>query len=403
VEDWARLAKNLRIWDYDITYSQPSLPTPTIDTYSPDLKFFLNHNVEGMFVEFEKPVLADMRDLKVWVLCKLLENPHQNTGDLVRQFTDGYYGAAGIYVRRYLAALQQSVQQTAAEKGMPEITWFSGLPQYSYLTPAFLRQANHIFNQAAASVADDATLSKRVRNARSSVDYAILMLYPKLQKNWTDAGNSVSTMPLNRALIARRLLQTRKEQIDLWYPPEAREAKLKPIEDQINNLATVPLQVPLPDRFKSIPSTDIFVYDFRDADPAYSDFFHDPAAPSQIVKRILIPDSQAKKYKLPMPVGVYAKQQAKTLLTTEIKPEDVSGPGYHWYKIGTVAPTSSSYVFFTWSWHIQTYISDVANAHNPNQQYDVWANIKLDGPLFPYGDPKDKNAVLVDRVVLVKR
>lgn len=399
VEDWARIAKNLRIWDYDITYSQPSLPTPTIDTYAPDLTFFLHHNVEGMFIEFEKPVVADMRDLKVWVLCKLLEDPTQNTDALVREFTDGYYGAAGPYVRQYLAALHEAVQQTARQKGMPEVTWFSALPQYSYLTPEFLLKANHIFDQAAAAVSSDATLSPRVRNARASVDYAILMLYPKLVEN----GSAKNNPWINRELIAKRLWQTRSGQIAMRYPSAAQEAKFLELSKRLTELTTVPEQVPLPDQFKAIPHQNISVYDFRDANPAYSDFFHDPAAPSQIVKRILIPDNQTEKYKLPMPAGVYGVQQKKHLLDGLIKREDVKGPGYHWYKIGAVTPTSSSYVFFTWSWYISLYISDVANAHNPDQQYDVWANIKLDGPLFPHGDPKDKNAVLVDRVVLVKR
>jgi len=393
VEAWAGIAKNLRTWDYDITYIQPGLPTPTLSTYSPDLQFFLNHNVEGMFIEFEKPVVADMRDLKVWVLCKLLEDPSQNTDALVREFTDGFYGAAGPYVRQYLNALQESVNETTAKKGMPEISWFSGLSQYSYLTPEFLLKANRLFDEAAASVSHNATLSQRVRNARAPVDYAILMLYPRLVKDTS----------IDRELIAKRLLQTRNEQITMRYPPRAQEAKRTEYANRIRDLTAVPAQVPLPDQFKTIPSADLHVYDFRDANPAYSEVFHDPEAPSKVVRRLIIPDSQTEKYKLPMPVGIYGQQEKKHLLDSVIKPEEVKGPGYHWYKIGSVAPTSSSYVFFTWSWYIQLYISDAANLRNPDQQYEVWANIKLDGPIFPYGNLHDKNAVLVDRVVLVKR
>src|SRR5690606_35122086 len=116
----------------------------------------------------------------------------------------------------------------------------SGLSQYSYLTPEFLFPANHIFDQAATSVSENATLSQRVRNARASVDYAILMLYPNLVKS--GFGSS-----LNRELIAQRLLQTRNEQITLRYPAEAQEAKRKEFADQIKDLTTVPAQVPLPD------------------------------------------------------------------------------------------------------------------------------------------------------------
>ena len=95
VEEWAKHCKNLRIWDYDITFVQPQSPTPTMQTYLVDLQFFLQHNVQGMFIEFESPLTSDMRDLKLWVLSKLLENPHQDYHALVQEFTNGFYGNQG--------------------------------------------------------------------------------------------------------------------------------------------------------------------------------------------------------------------------------------------------------------------------------------------------------------------
>ncbi len=105
VEQWAKHSKNLRIWDYNITYVQPQSPTPTMQTFPIDLRFFRQHNVEGMFIEFEEPLTSDMRDMKLWVLSKLLENPHQDYNVLVNEFTDGFYGPAGVYIRQYLTAL----------------------------------------------------------------------------------------------------------------------------------------------------------------------------------------------------------------------------------------------------------------------------------------------------------
>ncbi len=72
---WAGVSRNLRIWDYAVTYASPNgMPLPTAHTYGPDYRFYAAHNVEGVFTELEYPVIADLRDFKVWVMMKTLEN-----------------------------------------------------------------------------------------------------------------------------------------------------------------------------------------------------------------------------------------------------------------------------------------------------------------------------------------
>jgi hypothetical protein len=60
------------------------------------------------------------------------------------------------------------------------------------------------------------------------------------------------------------------------------------------------------------------------------------------------------------------------------------------------------YLYFFWSWIIQLDIDSVIDPENPDQEYDIWARIKFEGPAFPHGKEGDKNAVSVERVVLVK-
>ena len=51
---WGRIAKNLRIWDYAVTYTPYyGLPLPTVHTYPIDYRYFAEHNVEGVFTEHE--------------------------------------------------------------------------------------------------------------------------------------------------------------------------------------------------------------------------------------------------------------------------------------------------------------------------------------------------------------
>ena len=112
---WGSIAKNLRIWDYAVTYTPYyGLPLPTAHTYPIDYRYFVEHNVEGVFTEHEYPILADLRDFKIWMMMKLLEDPYRDYDALVQDFTEGFYGPAGAAIRRFLANLQNRLLRPAA-------------------------------------------------------------------------------------------------------------------------------------------------------------------------------------------------------------------------------------------------------------------------------------------------
>jgi hypothetical protein len=237
VENWARICKNLRIWEYELTYFFPQLPLPTMHTYRADLRFYLQHHVDGVFAEFEYPLETDMRDMKLWVLCKLLENPHQNYKALVQEFSDGYYGAAGPYVRQYLTALK-----TAAVKSGASVGAFSGLNTFLYLNTNFLQQADGIYAKAAAAVKNDPVISRRVAVARASVDSAILQRFPLLMKEWLEAGNAEDAFPLDRAAAAERYVQAINAQIALWTPVAEQKTEREKVQKKVDKLTSAKVQ-----------------------------------------------------------------------------------------------------------------------------------------------------------------
>lgn len=409
VEDWAKLTKNLYIWDYNVTFVHPEFPTPTLHTYAPDLKFFRDHNVTGYLTEFEYPIEADLRDLKVWVLCKLLENPDRPTAALVKQFTDGYYGKAGPFVRQYMQLLEKAAEKKDAGGATADITWFAGTGQFTYLTVDFLRQANAIFDRAAQAVGNDQLLTRRVRHARLAVDSAILKRYPRLAAAWARAGQGSAKLPFDRELIARRYQQTWNEQVDMRPKELGREKAKAEVAEEVRNLTTGSSTVTIPEKFRGLPPADVYIYGSTDTRYAGPDplgvrsnglVVLDEGATNGIARRFVIPEDQTEKYKLPMAWGAYANREEKTLITQEVKPEQVPGPGYNWYRLGTVRPTPSTYVFLTWSWWMQT---DIGGDVDPNQDYEVWGHLKFEGPLFPHGKAEDKNAIVLDQYVLVRQ
>ncbi len=397
---WGRIAKNLRIWDYAVTYTpHPGLPLPTVHTYAPDYRYFAEHNVEGVFTEHEYAILADTRDLKIWMMVKLLEDPYRDYDALARDFTDGFYGPAGPTIRRYLADLQ-----SAAENANSNVNWFPPLSQYTYLTLEFLRSAQTTFDQAEKAVASDPVLLRRVRHARLPVDRACLVLWPRIMRQWIAGDGLPEKIPLDRAAIAARCRQTWQAHIDLRYPESQRAAPRAEIDAELTPLLARPAFVPLPERFRNLKPSAIFDFTAEQSgnwqDQAKR--VPDPEAECGITNRLELSQQDVEKYKLPMNWGAYAPTGKHFLGSATIRPEQVPGPGYHWYKLPPVAVPPSTYVYFFWSWIVQFPIESVGDSSRPEEKFEVWAHIKFGGPGFPHGKPGQNSAICVERVIVVR-
>ncbi len=402
---WAAIAPNLRIWDYAVTYAKPrGMPMPSVHTYAPDFQFYAEHNVEGVFTELEYPVRADMRDLKVWMMIKLLEDPYQDYDALLTTFTDGFYGPAGAMVREYLAALEASSQER-----LSYISMGAALPAYHYLTLDFVREAHAIFDRAEAAVADEADLLQRVRHARMPLDRATVGLFRSLSQQWAQQGNDPATIPLDRDAIAARYEQTWTVEAQRRLSGGALERSLAELQDELTRWTSLPAFVPLPEKFADLPPERVF--DFTaDVTRNWKDIVRvvrDEEAESGITNRLEFPteidpeEQSLERYRLPMRWGLYDQINRQGRGGAQIKPEDVPGPGYHWYKMGEYALGPSYYLYFFWSWIIQVDIDSAWDPARPDQKFEIWARVKFEGPAFPHGDEADANAICVERVVLV--
>lgn len=371
-----------------------------MQTYPNDLQFFLNHNVEGLFIELEDPLQSDMRDLKFWVLCKLLEDPNQNYDALVQEFTDGFYGPAGPFVRQYLTALED-----AAQSGAADLFGLVSLPAFNYLKLDFLQESNRIFTSAANAVKGDPVRSQRVRDVRSPVDNAILLSYQNLSREWVEMGHTPESLPLNRDVIAQRLRKTRDEQINLRLPEASRADVIKQSNTVIDELIAIPAYIPIPAKFKDIPADRLFIYNPQ-SPTIYSDrgkVIEEPQADSGFTLRCEIPDAQLDKYKSPpMTWGVYDRIGRRVCSSGTVESDDIPAAGYHWYKLADTVLSGHDYFYFFWSWEIQNDLNDAYDSKTPDARYEIWVNLKFEGPDFPHGQAKDKNAISVNRIVLVK-
>lgn len=397
---WSAITKNLRIWNYAVTYAAPyGLPLPTAQTYAVNYRFFSEHNVEGVFTEHEYPILADLRDFKVWIMMKTLEDPYQDYDALVRTFTEGFYGAAGRAVRDYLNLLQKASEAKPSYLSMGAIP-----PQYRYLTLDFMQEAHGLFEQAEKAVQDDAVLLSRVRHARLPLDRATLVFYLRLQREWAGNGREIGNFPFDRAIVAARCRDTWQTQIERRIPEAQRAEARAEMEAELVPLLAMPTLPPLPQKFRDMPPGAVFDYPAETSrnweDQAKR--VPDPEAESGRANRLELTADEMKQYALPMPWGVYDPVGKQGVLSKVLQPEEVPGPGYHWYLLGECAIGRSYYAYFFWSWNIQVDLEGALDEQHPEQPFEVWASIKFEGPGFPHGRPEQPNAISVERVVLVK-
>ena len=403
---WARIAKNLRIWDYAVTYAQPrGLPYPSVDTYADDFRFYAGHNVEGVFTELEYTITADVRDYKVWMMTKLLENPNADFATLQKDFTDGFYGAAGPYFRTYRAALRRSQDLRKAYIGMSP-----GASAFSFLDFETILTSQRLFDEGDKALAGNDTLLRRWRHARLSLDRATCVRWRQIAGDYKRLGKSMGDFPLDRARIADRIKQTWTEQATMRLTGNGRARSLTQLNEEMVKFTALPTNLSSPAKFRDVPLETIFDFtaDLTRNWQNVVKVVKDPEAESGISNCLTFPNSAGEKqplakYKLPMPWGLYIPLDKNFYAKTDIKPEDVPGAGYHWYKLGTHKLQPSMYLYFFWSWIIQLDIDSASDVNNPDAEFDIWGRIKFTGPAFPHGKADEGNAIWVERVVLVKQ
>ncbi len=407
---WSSIADRLLVWDYAVTYSEKTrgprhatgVPIPTIQTFASDYRFMLAHHVEGVMVEHEFPILADLRDLKVWMMCKLLEEPSLDPQALLVDFTDGYYGKAGKFIREYLVFLERAARQNG-----DFIEWFAPLHHHRYLTLDFFRQAHRIFDTAQAAVKGDAVLERRLEHARLGVDRATLLRQRFLVNQWLERGgeNRLENVPLDFPQIATRM---RRSWHDLAKVRKSHYAGEKVALCERLYEATMNFRpLPIPEPFASLPAgrvTQISPFEMREARNSSIKLVADEEAPCGWAMRWEMTPQEISETVGGgadgiMPAGVYEVETKKSLATTSIAPEAVKGPGYHWYPLGRVNFTSrDAYVYTMKGWHLQADLETL----DPAKTYEIWLCARFEGPGYPEPGRDGKTVISVERFLLVE-
>lgn len=171
LRDWGAKTNNIRIWDYTTQFTNFLAPFPNLHTLQPNLKLFRDNHAKWVFEQHSHQP-SELFALRSYLTAKLLWNPDADVEAVRKEFLEGYYEAAAPFVQAYIEKVHQELVADSAF-----FLFLYGDPSQgfnSFLRPDMLSHYDRLFDQAEAAVPDKPVILQRLREARLSVDYAIL-------------------------------------------------------------------------------------------------------------------------------------------------------------------------------------------------------------------------------------
>ncbi len=171
LEEWGKICNHIYLWDYTVDFAHSYSPFPNLHTLQPNIQLFVKNNVKEHFQQTNTGIGHEFSELKSYLLAKLLWNPNADVPKIIEEFTNGFYGSAGIWIRKYIYHLQDEILKTGE--------WLDiyGPPtnyQNTFLSSENISAYNHYFDEAEKSAAGNPDYLLHVRIARMSLQYAIM-------------------------------------------------------------------------------------------------------------------------------------------------------------------------------------------------------------------------------------
>ena len=199
LQSWAAVSNNMFIWDYVVNYNHIALPFPNLRVQKPNLQFFVNNNVKGLFSQGTRERGGEFSELRTYLLAKLMWNPNADDDAIIDDFLTGYYGQAAPFIRDYIDLMHNTLDSSGLDLYVYD---YSNAHVNGYLSHSMIDQYKSLFDQAEQAVAGDPDLAERVEAAR------LPLMYAQLEVGYGSVAD--------RCQIADRFFQVARENVGLW-------------------------------------------------------------------------------------------------------------------------------------------------------------------------------------------
>lgn len=165
LREWGVASDRNYIWDYTTCFGHYAAPHPNWRVLAPNIKAFARNNVRGVFEQANRAAGGgvDLNELRAYLITKLLWDPDADVNLHMQEFTDYYYGAAGVYIREYIDTLCDKVEKDNIHVG------FNDNPTSELFHEDMLDLYDSILSKAEEAVSGDALRTRRVQKVRLSI------------------------------------------------------------------------------------------------------------------------------------------------------------------------------------------------------------------------------------------
>ncbi len=227
LEQWATLTNNIIVWDYVINFTNLVSPFPNLNVLQPNIQLFTKFGVTMNFQQGLTGPGGEMKELRAYLISKLLWNPNIEVDSVQKDFIKGYYGPAGKYIDSIVAQMHNELERSGRGLLIYENPFAHA---QDYLSPDNFRKYKAWLREASAVVSGDEVLSSRSDRFAQAFRYAELEVAKMsiFSKDWIfeqAPDQSYKVKSYFQALLTEFVHKCRR-----YGPKTLHETKISPAE-----------------------------------------------------------------------------------------------------------------------------------------------------------------------------
>ncbi len=181
--EWGKICNRLYIWDYVTDFSYYIPPFPNFRVLLPNMKFFADNHVVGMYPEGNyQAESGEFGELRAYLLGRAMWNPYMSADEYnayMDDFLSGYYGKGAAYIRKFVDfTLEKSFENHFNIWQSP----FNIISRETY--ESHFEEIESWWNDA-EQAAENMHVLQRIRKSRLQWTYVKLMLKPDAAEGHT--------------------------------------------------------------------------------------------------------------------------------------------------------------------------------------------------------------------------
>ncbi|NIA12497.1 MAG: DUF4838 domain-containing protein [Nitrospiraceae bacterium] len=115
---WKAICNDIWVWNYNTNFHSYDLPFPNLRSIGANVRFFLNNNVKGVFMQANgNGTSGEMSDLRNYVMARCIWDPALDSWDLVEEFCRLHYAESAPPILEYLTMLHDNAEARGLHPG----------------------------------------------------------------------------------------------------------------------------------------------------------------------------------------------------------------------------------------------------------------------------------------------